>query len=511
MAFLTPRPERDRLVNAWGESWVLRAADKIEHIDDGNRSGLGSWFHRTFGHADEHERQLRRYKRVDTDGLPFADAALSERWDRRQLGARNFKLARHFVQRFGHLGWGFAPSISALGLRSCFDDDGAAVPQYRTYDLASAAFPRVKRCFFQQLNMPDDSWNPKGLDIPLRRPFEIFIPNVNSIDMDTTGSWPFGRRPEDQVATRFLSIFLDHANGCGGPCNLETLGDQALWDAIPIQPKTPPNPLENDVPFLDEFPFLAPPHHPPGGEYEGGREDDADGGSADAGTEILQPLEAAPAAAPATAPAAPGERLYQLYADALRSGDLDAWQRVWTAVEDELRRSNADELLLYRATVALELHRIDAAEDALGRLGYAAGSSYARQLQADAALQRGRYAEARRLDEALLAEEPSWDRLARVAYLDRREGHHDHADRLYAEAQRAQRQGDGDLGLARAPARPGRPRRHGLRRGATPLRPRRPCRPGRLAHRRARGGGARRHRPARRGGGDLPPRRRDDR
>ena len=27
--------------------------------------------------------------------------------------------------------------------------------------------------------------------------------------MDTTGTWPFGRRLEDQVATRFLSVFLD--------------------------------------------------------------------------------------------------------------------------------------------------------------------------------------------------------------------------------------------------------------------------------------------------------------
>ncbi len=47
------------------------------------------------------------------------------------------------------------------------------------------------------------------MDIPLRRPFEIFVPNVCAIDMDTTGTWPFGRRLEDQVATRFLSLFLD--------------------------------------------------------------------------------------------------------------------------------------------------------------------------------------------------------------------------------------------------------------------------------------------------------------
>lgn len=263
LAMLTERPERDRLVNAWGEAWVLRASSQADLISDDDKSGLGSWCRRLFSRDDEHEKQLKRFKRVDTDGVPFSDAALSERWDQRQLGARNLRLARWYVQRFGHLGWGFAPSVSALGLGTCFDHSDVEIPTVRHYDLATAAFPRVKKCFFQELNMPDDSWNPDGKRIPLRRPFEIFIPNVNSIDMDTNGSWPFGRRPEDQVATRFLSIFLDHEDGCSGPCNLETLGDQAVWDEAPIEPKTPPNPLKNDKPFLDEFPYLAEPHRPP--------------------------------------------------------------------------------------------------------------------------------------------------------------------------------------------------------------------------------------------------------
>jgi len=108
--------------------------------------------------------------------------------------------------------------------------------------------------------MPDDSWNPKGLDIPLRRPVEIFIPNVCAVDMDTTGTWPFGRRLEDQVATRFLSLFLDmEGTAAGRPVNIETLNDQALWDGAPVVPKTPPNPLHNDKEFLAEFPYLAEP------------------------------------------------------------------------------------------------------------------------------------------------------------------------------------------------------------------------------------------------------------
>ena len=33
-----------------------------------------------------------------------------------------------------------------------------------------------------------------------------------------------------------------------------------LWEAAPIVPKTPPNPLATDREFLAEFPYLAEPH-----------------------------------------------------------------------------------------------------------------------------------------------------------------------------------------------------------------------------------------------------------
>jgi hypothetical protein len=260
LAFLTRSPQTDRIVNAWGESWVMKAANKIETIPDAASSGFWASLKRLFGGHSKFDDELAQYKLVDTDGVPFEDAALSEREDQRQLGANNAKLAPHFVTRFGHLGWGFGPSISALGLGTCFDHDNSPVSVYRTYALAAEAFPRVKKCLFQTLNMPDDSWNPKHLNIPVKKAVEIFIPNVCAIDMDTTGTWPYGRRPEDQVATRFLSIFLDMEKGCGGkPCNLESLGDQALWDHAPIEPKTPPNPLKNDKPFLAQFPYLAEP------------------------------------------------------------------------------------------------------------------------------------------------------------------------------------------------------------------------------------------------------------
>jgi hypothetical protein len=256
-AFITRAPATNRIVNAWGESWVLKAAHKVESIPD-----EPTWLKYPWKAVSELllDPELKKYKLVDTDGQPFADAALSERQDDRQLGANNFWLGPHFVMRLAHLGWGFGPSISALGLKTSFDHDNSPVSVYKTYDSVIAAFPRVKKTLFQALNMPDDSWNPRGLDIPLRRSFEIFVPNVCAIDMDTTGTWPFGRRLEDQVATRFLSLFLDmEAELNGKKYHVDMLGDQALWDSTPIVPRTPPNPLKNDKEFLTEFPYLAGP------------------------------------------------------------------------------------------------------------------------------------------------------------------------------------------------------------------------------------------------------------
>ncbi|HUK33929.1 MAG TPA: hypothetical protein VLV86_08480, partial [Vicinamibacterales bacterium] len=84
--------------------------------------------------------------------------------------------------------------------------------------------------------------------------------NVAAIDMDTNGSWPYGRRLEDQVATRFLSIFLDMAPAPDGSrYNIETLADQAALNTLPMEPKVPPNPLKNDKDFLTSFPYLAEP------------------------------------------------------------------------------------------------------------------------------------------------------------------------------------------------------------------------------------------------------------
>lgn len=257
LAFVTGNPGADRIVDVWAESWVRKASDKVETVPDHPLWVEHPW---SLLRELELDDELKRYKLVDTVGQPFADAGLSEREDSRQLGANNFFLAAHFVKRVAHLGWGFGPSITALGLACSFDHEGSPVSVHRTYATAIEAFPKARKVLFQGLDLPDDSWNPKGLDIPLRRPFEIFVPNVCAVDMDTTGTWPYGRRLTDQVATRFLSMFLDMgAELDGRRYHIELLNDQALWDAAPIVPKTPPNPLRNDKEFLPGFPYLADP------------------------------------------------------------------------------------------------------------------------------------------------------------------------------------------------------------------------------------------------------------
>jgi hypothetical protein len=315
LAFVTRTPATDRIVNTWGESWVLKASHKVPGIPDERSRPRGPFWVRhpwllslvglVVGGAlvlagrkasggkrhlalaagalvivgglggslvisrleqasdslrEPPDAQLQKYKLVDTDGQPFADAALNEREDERQVGADNFWLGLHFVKRLGHLGWGFGPSITALGLKTSFDHDNSPVSVHKTYALATEAFPRAKKTVFQGLRMPDNTWNKRGLPIPLRRPFEVFVPNVCAIDMDTTGTWPYGRRLEDQVATRFLAMFLDMDAEIGGKkYDIELLNQQSLWDQAAIEPRTPPNPPANDKPFLSEFPYLADP------------------------------------------------------------------------------------------------------------------------------------------------------------------------------------------------------------------------------------------------------------
>ena len=153
LEFVTERPEVERVVRVWGESWVLRASGKVEHA----LLRRGSWWTRfkawlvdMFGGGPGRAVDginIRDYKLVDHVGVPFADAALGEREDEK-VGHDNIRFGHEFVRRFAHLGWGFGPSITALGLGTCFDHGDSQISVQRTYNLALPAFARVgvQRC-----------------------------------------------------------------------------------------------------------------------------------------------------------------------------------------------------------------------------------------------------------------------------------------------------------------------------------------------------------------------------
>lgn len=138
------------------------------------------------------------------------------------------------------------------------------------------------------------------------------------------------------------------------------------------------------------------------------------------------------------ASAGPAGLVYWLHARASLTTDLDDLERLEREIERamiEHRSVPPDELYLYRATLQLELHRLAAAGADLDRLSHRGRWSQLRLLRADLAQQEGRYDVARRTYDELLAEDRTWDRLARVAHHEWRTGESGRADALYQEAQ----------------------------------------------------------------------------
>ena len=131
--------------------------------------------------------------------------------------------------------------------------------------------------------------------------------------------------------------------------------------------------------------------------------------------------------------------VFWLYTKASLSTNPDDWRVLWDLVGGHEALPKSGELLLYRATAALELHRPVDAEAALDRLEdvapHLASGTYPKLLRGDVARARDQLDDARRLYESVLASERTWEALARVAYLEREAGRYRKADRLYAEAQ----------------------------------------------------------------------------
>jgi tetratricopeptide (TPR) repeat protein len=117
------------------------------------------------------------------------------------------------------------------------------------------------------------------------------------------------------------------------------------------------------------------------------------------------------------------------------SGDVSEMRRAAESVDAALARFGPwPDLCYLRAGIHLKQHRLADAVACLEQADGLADSPDGRAIRADADLQLGRYAEARRAYERLVAETRSWDSLARLAHFEQTLGDPERADALYAEA-----------------------------------------------------------------------------
>ena len=106
----------------------------------------------------------------------------------------------------------------------------------------------------------DDAIRAKGitpcaLDVCARQVVSKIIPDTLQFDLSKPDGFPNGRRFEDITVDRILSMALADMTtpgDCNGrPCDIHAFE------------RLPNNPLQNESPFLAQFPYLAPPHPPP--------------------------------------------------------------------------------------------------------------------------------------------------------------------------------------------------------------------------------------------------------
>ncbi len=262
-----------------------------------------------------------RLKKVDVLGIPFGDTVLNEMRTDRNLGANNLVLQDDFILRFTYLAESFSGDLENMGFQSCYLPQGVDKGDYRDYQSGGRLFKlgsskRIaidfwssRYCFLQTVRLPEDvKWKTPRSDaagIRMPRVISLFLPNVMTVDLDTTGTWPFGHRPNDQIGGRFNALFLkmgSNPGDCSGQrnlerarknrekisteglkdmekCHLESLGRPSAANKRfhayknPNAPAFPINPTSHhfkdkdgydlDLPEED-FPFLLPPNEGPG-------------------------------------------------------------------------------------------------------------------------------------------------------------------------------------------------------------------------------------------------------
>jgi len=120
-------------------------------------------------------------------------------------------------------------------------------------DYSEFVVPTLERLHFE---LDDDlaalNLTPCPLDGCVHQAVPMVVPDVLHLKLADPDGFPNGRRIEDSVVDRIIAIaLLDIATpgDCqGNPCTVDSFVE------IPI------NPTANELAFLPDFPYLAPPH-----------------------------------------------------------------------------------------------------------------------------------------------------------------------------------------------------------------------------------------------------------
>jgi tetratricopeptide (TPR) repeat protein len=128
--------------------------------------------------------------------------------------------------------------------------------------------------------------------------------------------------------------------------------------------------------------------------------------------------------------------LYRLYARSSLTGNLKELRSVEALIDKAIQiLGPAEDLCLLKANLDFKLHRLAETRRDLAMAPALATRTQGQVLLADIAFQEGRYAEARAAFEALAAQDPTWDVIARIAHIEWKMGDAEKADQLYLQAQ----------------------------------------------------------------------------
>ena len=128
--------------------------------------------------------------------------------------------------------------------------------------------------------------------------------------------------------------------------------------------------------------------------------------------------------------------LYRMFHRASLTGAMEFFEALGTATAEAIAEFGPiEDLCLLKANLDLRFHRLAEARQDLELAPLLPGRSEGRVVLADIDFQLGRYDEARSALEAVIAEKPTWDNLARLAYWESKLGDAKLADRLYEEAE----------------------------------------------------------------------------